>query len=158
MGHAAPFAFSDDYAPGAGVDRLLCGTPPILGMAALEVGVELIAEIGVDRLYAKSQALSEFFRECVAAHGLDLDLVSPTDPAQRGSQLSFRHPEAYALSQALIARGVIGDFRDPDILRLGFAPAYLCFEDMAEAARHLAEVFASGEWQRPEFSQRAAVT
>tara|TARA_R110002072_G_scaffold22383_27_gene78376 strand:- start:952 stop:2193 length:1242 start_codon:yes stop_codon:yes gene_type:complete len=158
MGHAAPFAFSDDYAPGAGVDRLLCGTPPILAMAALEVGVELIAEIGVDRLYAKSQALSEFFRECVAAHGLDLDLVSPTNPAQRGSQLSFRHPEAYALSQALIARGVIGDFRDPDILRLGFAPAYLRFEDMAEAARHLAEVFASGEWQRPEFSQRAAVT
>jgi kynureninase len=158
MGHAAPFAFSDDYAPGAGVDRLLCGTPPILGMAALEVGVELIAEIGVDRLYAKSQALSEFFRTCLAAHGQELDLVSPTDPAQRGSQLSFRHPEAYALSQALIARGVIGDFRDPDILRLGFAPAYLRFEDIAGAARHLREVFASGEWQRPEFSQRAAVT
>jgi kynureninase len=158
MGHAAPFAFSDDYRPAPGVDRLLCGTPPILGMAALEVGVELIAEIGVDRLYAKSQALSEFFRTCLAAHGLELDLVSPTDPAQRGSQLSFRHPEAYALSQALIARGVIGDFRDPDILRLGFAPAYLRFADMAEAARHLAEVFASGEWQRPEFSQRAAVT
>ncbi|MBU2340973.1 MAG: kynureninase [Alphaproteobacteria bacterium] len=158
MGHAAPFAFSDDYAPGAGVDRLLCGTPPILGMAALEVGVELIAEIGVDRLHAKSQALSEFFRTCLAAQGLDLDLVSPTDPSKRGSQLSFRHPEAYALSQALIARGVIGDFRDPDILRLGFAPAYLRFADMAQAARHLAEVFASGEWQRPEFSQRAAVT
>lgn len=158
FGHRAPFAFSDDYEAAPGIEKLLCGTPPILGLAALEVGVELIAEIGVDRLYAKSQALSEFFRECVAAHGLDLDLVSPTNPAQRGSQLSFRHPEAYALSQALIARGVIGDFRDPDILRLGFAPAYLRFEDMAEAARHLAEVFASGEWQRPEFSQRAAVT
>ena len=127
-------------------------------MAALDVGVELIAEIGVDRLYAKSQALSEFFRTCLAAHGLELDLVSPTDPAQRGSQLSFRHPQAYALSQALIARGVIGDFRDPDILRLGFAPAYLRFEDMAEAARHLGEVLATGEWQRPEFAQRAAVT
>lgn len=158
MGHAAPFAFSDDYRPAPGVDRLLCGTPPILGMAALDVGVELIAEIGVDRLYAKSQALSEFFRTCLAAHGLELDLVSPTDPAQRGSQLSFRHPQAYALSQALIARGVIGDFRDPDILRLGFAPAYLRFEDMAEAARHLGEVLATGEWQRPEFAQRAAVT
>ena len=158
FGHRAPFAFSDDYQAAPGIEKLLCGTPPILGLAALEVGVELIAEIGVDRLYAKSQALSEFFRECVAAHGLELDLVSPTDPAQRGSQLSFRHPEAYALSQALIACGVIGDFRDPDILRLGFAPAYLRFEDMAEAARHLGEVFASGEWQRPEFSQRAAVT
>ena len=158
FGHRAPFAFSDDYEAAPGIEKLLCGTPPILGLAALEVGIDLIAEIGVERLYAKSQALSEFFRECLAAHGLDLDLVSPTDPARRGSQLSFRHPEAYALSQAPIARGVIGDFRDPDILRLGFAPAYLRFADMAEAARHLAEVFASGEWQRPEFSQRAAVT
>jgi kynureninase len=156
MGHAAPFAFSDDYAPAPGVDRLLCGTPPILGLAALEVGVDLIAEIGVERLYAKSQKLSEFMRSCL--HGLELDLASPEDPAQRGSQLSFRHPEAYAICQALIARGVIGDFRDPDILRLGFAPAYLRFEDIAEAARHLAEVLNSGEWQANEFRIRSAVT
>ena len=158
MGHAAPFEFSDDYAPAPGVDRLLCGTPPILGMAALEVGVDLIAEIGVDRLYAKSKALSEFFRQCLSEHGAALDLVSPTDPDLRGSQLSFRHENAYALCQALIARGVIGDFRDPDILRLGFAPAYLSFADIAEAARHLAEVLEGGEWQRPEFGERAAVT
>ena len=158
MGHAAPFEFSDDYAPAPGVDRLLCGTPPILGMAALEVGVDLIAEIGVDRLYAKSKALSEFFRQCLSEHGVTLDLVSPTDPDSRGSQLSFRHENAYALSQALIARGVIGDFRDPDILRLGFAPAYLSFADIAEAARHLAEVLDRGEWQRSHFSERAAVT
>jgi len=158
FGHRAPFAFSDDYEAAPGIEKLLCGTPPILGLAALEVGVDLIAEIGVERLYAKSQALSEFFRECLSERGLELELVSPTDPAKRGSQLSFRHPEAYALSQALIARGVIGDFRDPDILRFGFAPAYLRFADMAEAARHLAEVFASGEWQRKDFQERAAVT
>jgi len=158
MGHAAPFAFADDYEAAAGIDRLLCGTPPILGLAALEVGVELLAEIGVDRLYAKSQALSEFFLKCLAGCGIDLDLVSPPRSDERGSQLSFRHPEAYAICQALIARGVIGDFRDPDILRLGFAPAYLRFADMAEAARHLAEVFESGEWQREEFRERAAVT
>ncbi len=158
MGHAAPFAFTDDYAPAPGVARLLCGTPPILGLAALEVGVDIAAEIGIDRLYAKSQALSEFFLECLRERGVDLDLASPADAAQRGSQLSFRHPHAYALSQALIARGVIGDFRDPDILRLGFAPAYLRFEDIAEAARHLAEMLASGEWQRAEFQERAAVT
>lgn len=158
MGHAAPFAFTDDYAPAPGVDRLLCGTPPILGLAALEVGVDLIAEIGVERLYAKSQALSEFFRACLEEHGLKLDLASPADPAQRGSQLSFRHPDAYAICQALIARGVIGDFRDPDILRLGFAPAYLRFADMAEAARHLAEVLDSGEWQAERFQTRSAVT
>ncbi|WP_374406863.1 kynureninase [Pelagerythrobacter sp.] len=158
MGHAAPFAFSDDYAPAPGIGRLLTGTPPILGLAALEAGVDLIAEIGIDRLAAKSRALSEFFRECLAEHGLELDLASPTDPARRGSQLSFRHPQAYAVCQALIARGVIGDFRDPDILRLGFAPAYVSFADVAEAARHLAEVLENGEWERAEFQERAAVT
>ena len=158
MGHARPFAFSDDYEPAPGVDRLLCGTPGILGLAALEVGVDLISEIGIERLHAKSQALSEFFRQCLAETDLDLDLVSPTDPAERGSQLSFRHSEAYAICQALIARGVIGDFRDPDILRFGYAPAYLRFADMAEAARHLAEVLETGEWQRAEFRERAAVT
>ena len=158
MGHAAPFAFSDDYEAALGVEKLLCGTPPILGLAALEVGVDLVAEIGVDRLYEKSQALSEFFRQCLSERGVVLDLVSPTDPDARGSQLSFRHDEAYAICQELIARGVIGDFRDPDILRFGFAPAYLRFEDMAEAARHLAEVLETGEWQCAEFRQRAAVT
>lgn len=158
MGHAAPFAFADDYAPAPGVDRLLAGTPPILGLAALECGVELAAEIGIDRLAAKSRALSEFFRTCLDSLGVELDLVSPTDPAQRGSQLSFRHPDAYAICQALIARGVIGDFRDPDILRLGFAPAYVSFKEMAEAARHLTEVLETGEWQREEFRERAAVT
>ena len=121
MGHARPFEFLDDYAPAPGTDRLLCGTPPILALAALEVGVDLIAEIGVERLFAKSQALSEFFRECLSERGIALELVSPEDPERRGSHLSFRHENAYALSQALIARGVVGDFRDPDILRLGFA-------------------------------------
>ena len=158
MGHAQPFAFTDDYTPAPGMDRLLCGTPPVLGMAALEVGVDIIAGIGVERLYAKSQKLSQFFLKCLEEAGVDLPLVSPTDPAKRGSQLSFRHSEAYAISQALIARGVIGDFRDPDILRLGFAPAYLSFADMALAARHLAEVLDTGEWQRDEFRQKAAVT
>ena len=158
MGHAQPFAFEDDYVPAPGVDRLLCGTPQIISMSALEVGVDVIGEIGVDRLYAKSQALSEFFLECLSASGIELELVSPANSTKRGSQLSFRHENAYAICQALIARGVIGDFRDPDILRLGFAPAYLRFEDMAEAARHLAEVFARAEWKRAEFNQRAAVT
>jgi kynureninase len=158
FGHAAPFAFTDDYAAAPGITRLQCGTPPILGLAALEVGVDLIAEIGVARLHGKSQALSEFFLECLMAHDVRLELVSPARSTERGSQLSFRHPEAYAICQALIARGVIGDFRDPDILRLGFAPAYLSFADIAAAARHLADVLASGEWQRPEFGFRAAVT
>lgn len=158
FGHAAPFEFSDDYAPAPGINRLQCGTPPVLGLTALEVGVDLIAEIGAARLYAKSRALSEFFLECLAELGAPLELVSPADSDQRGSQLSFRHLHAYALCQALIARGVIGDYRASDVLRLGFAPAYLSFADMAEAARHLSEVLSSGEWQRAEFHTRAAVT
>ncbi len=158
FGHAAPFAFTDDYTPAPGIDQLQCGTPPVLGLAALEVGVDLIAAIGVGRLYAKSQALSEFFLESLMALAVDIELVSPPQSTARGSQLSFRHPQAYAICQALIARGVIGDFRDPDVLRLGFAPAYLSFADIAAAARHLAEVLASGEWQRAEFGTRAAVT
>jgi kynureninase len=158
FGHAAPFAFTDDYAPAPGIDQLQCGTPPILGLAALEVGVDLIAGIGLERLYAKSQALSEFLLECLTMLRVELELASPADSAARGSHLSFRHPEAYAICQALIARGVIGDFRDPDVLRLGFAPAYLSFANIAAAAMHLAEVLAGEEWQRPEFSERAAVT
>jgi len=158
FGHAAPFAFDDDYAPAPGIEQLQCGTAPILGLTALEVGVDLIAAIGPARLWEKSKALSGFFLECLEARGLKLDLVSPEDSDHRGSQLSFCTPHAYAICQALIARGVIGDFRDPDILRLGFAPAYLRFADMAEAARHLSEVIESAECQRDEFSQRAKVT
>jgi len=158
MGHAAPFAFTDDYAPAPGIDRLLTGTPPILGLAALEAGVRLIAEIGVERLAAKSRALSQFLRAAVAEVAPDLACVSPEDPQPRGSHLSFRHPEAYAVAQALIARGVIPDFREPDVLRLGLSPAYIRFEDGWHAAQALGEVLASGEWQRAEFRTRAAVT
>ena len=158
FGHAAPFAFSDDYLAAPGIAQLQCGTPPVLGLAALEVGVDLIASIGVERLHAKSQALSEFLLECLMALGVELELVSPATSGARGSHLSFRHRQAYAICQALIARGVIGDFRDPDVLRLGFAPAYLSFTDIAVAARHLAEVVAGEDWARPEFHQRAAVT
>ncbi|MGY6550998.1 MAG: kynureninase [Erythrobacter sp.] len=158
FGHAAPFDFNDDYAPAPGIDRLQCGTPPVLGLAALEIGVDLIAAIGVGRLHAKSRALSEFFLECLGDLGVAIELVSPPHSNERGSQLSFRHDDAYAICQALIARGVIGDFRAPDVLRLGFAPAYLRFADMAEAARHLAEVLASGEWRDEQFRRRAAVT
>ncbi len=158
FGHAAPFAFSDDYAPAPGIEQLLCGTSPVLGLSALEVGVDIIAGIGVDRLQQKSRALSEFLLDCMAESDCALDLVSPALSDQRGSQISFSHPHAYEICQALIGRGVIGDFREPVILRFGFAPAYLRFEDMAMAAGHLAEVLRSGEWQRDEYRQRAKVT
>ncbi|MGX7894016.1 kynureninase [Tsuneonella sp. HG222] len=158
MGHAAPFAFTDDYTPAPGIEQLLTGTPPILGMAALEEGVRIIAEIGTARLSAKSRSLSGFLRAAIAQVAPDLPCISPDGDTPRGSHLSYRHPDAYALCQALIARGVIGDFRDPDLLRLGLAPAYLRFEDCWHAAQALGEVLASGEWQREEFRQRGAVT
>ena len=157
-------AFEEDLpdvisrARAAGVTRMLAGTPPILSMAALDCGVELMTEIGMERLVAKSRALSEFFRTAMAEHCPQMRCVSPSDPAKRGSQLSFYHEEAYALCQALIARGVIGDFRAPDVLRFGFAPAYVSFADAARAVTELADILETVSWDKPEFKQRAAVT
>ncbi|KLE32235.1 kynureninase [Aurantiacibacter gangjinensis] len=158
MGHARPFDFTDDYEPAPGIDRLLCGTPQILSMSALEVGVDLMAGIGVDALVAKSRALSEFTREAMAQVVPELECVSPADPETRGSQLSWRHADAYALCQALIARRIIGDFRAPDVLRMGFAPAYVRYVDCARLVTELRDILDSGEWRKVEYAQRGAVT
>jgi kynureninase len=165
MGHAAPFEFTPDYRPGAGMSRFLCGTPPILSLAALECGVEtlLAAEEhgGLGAIRLKSVALTELFIALVesrcAGHGLTL--VSPRDAADRGSQVSFAQAtNGYAIMQALIARGAIGDFRAPDILRFGFTPLYTRFVDVWDAADRLAQVLTSGEWRDARFHARAAVT
>ncbi|MDF1835445.1 MAG: kynureninase [Alteraurantiacibacter sp. bin_em_oilr2.035] len=158
MGHNAPFAFEDDYQPAQGVDRLLCSTPSVIAMSALEVGVDLIAMIGMGPLVEKSRALSEFTRAAMARHVPELTCISPADPAQRGSQLSFRHEHSYELCQALIARKVIGDFRAPDVLRVGFAPAYVRYADCARLVSELRDILDSGEWQKPEYAERGAVT
>ncbi len=158
MGHKAPFAFVDDYQPAPGVDRLLCSTPSVIAMSALEVGVDLMAGIGMEALVEKSRALSEFTRKAMAEHVPELPCISPADPAQRGSQLSFRHQHSYQLCQALIARNVIGDFRAPDVLRVGFAPAYVRFADCARLVEELRDILDSGEWQKPEYAERGAVT
>ncbi len=158
MGHKAPFAFSDDYEPAPGVEKLLCGTPPILGMRALEVGVDLVSGIGIPALVEKSRALSEFTRAAMETLVPELPCISPDDSRQRGSQLSFAHENAYELCQALIARHVVGDFRAPDILRFGFAPAYVRFADCWRAVRELRDILDSGEWRKPEYATRAAVT
>ena len=162
FGHARPFAFSDEYEAAPGIEQLQCGTSPVLGLAALEIGVDLIADIGPARLEAKSIAQRAFFLEALEANGCALECVSPMPKGpeqERGaSHLSFRHGDAFAISQALIARGVIGDFRDPDILRLGFAPAYLSFADIAAAAAHLAQVIKAEEWCEFANGPRAAVT
>ena len=158
MGHKSPFAFVDEYEPAPGIEQLLAGTPPIVAMSALEVGVDLIASIGIDALVAKSRALSEFTRKAMAEVCPELPCVSPEDPAARGSQLSYRHDHAYELCQALIARRVVGDFRAPDLLRFGFAPAYVRFSDCWRAVSELRDILDSGEWRKAEYAARAAVT
>jgi kynureninase len=160
MGHAAPFEFGDDYAPGEGVTRFLCGTPPILGLAALEEGVDLLLRTDMPALYAKGRALCSAFIDVVEERcaGLGLTLATPRDPAARGSHVSFRHAQGWPIMQALIARGVIGDFRAPDILRFGFTPLYVGFEDVWHAVEALRDILASGAWDAPVFHARAAVT
>jgi kynureninase len=160
MGHAEPFAFGTRYEPGPGVARLLCGTPPVLGLAALECGMETIARAGIERLRRKSMALTELFVRLVEQEcgGFGLALASPREAGRRGSQVSLRHPEGYAIVQALGARGVVGDFRTPDVLRFGFAPAYLRFADAWDAVAALRAVMENREWRRPEFQERGMVT
>lgn len=158
MGHAAPFDFTDAYAPDAGIKAQLCGTPPILGMAALEVGVDLMAEADMATIEAKSAALSDLFIALVEARCPALVLASPREPSARGSHVSFAHVDGYPIMQALIARGVIGDFRAPDILRFGFTPLYTRFADVWDAVEGLREVIETGAFREPRFNQRAAVT
>jgi kynureninase len=166
-GHAQPFAFTPDYRPARGIQRYLCGTQPILSMVALECGLDTLLAAqplgGMPALRRKSLALTDLFivlvEERCAGHGLGL--ATPRAHAQRGSQVCLTRAEgAYAIVQALIARGVIGDFRagTPDILRFGFTPLYLRFEDVWTAVEHLREVLADGTWQREEFSRPQAVT
>ena len=185
FGHAAPFEFTPDYRPAAGIHRYLCGTQPIVSLSALQCGLDVFSASealgGMLALRAKSLALTDLFIELVqtrcAGHGLGL--ATPAEHARRGSQVCLTREEglgvegrgsgAYAIVQALIARGVVGDFRKgdgannatgrhPDILRFGFTPLYVGFEDVWHAVDHLHQVLASGEWQRPQFNQVNAVT
>ena len=170
-GHAAPFEFAPGYRAAPGIARYLCGTQPILSMAALECGLDTILAAqplgGMAALRRKSLALTDLFIRLVDERcaGHALELVTPRDPARRGSQVSLaRHEGAYAIVQALIARGVIGDFRsaaspsEHDILRFGFTPLYTGFQDAWHAVEHLRQVLEAREWQRPEFNQKQAVT
>jgi kynureninase len=163
IGHAAPFEFTPGYRPAEGIGRYQCGTPAVLSLAALECGVDTVLAAeplgGMAALRAKSLSLTRLFAERVLATCPALSLVSPTADAERGSQVCFAHPAiGYAVVQALIARGVIGDFRAPDILRFGFTPLYLRHVDAWDAAEHLRQVMLTDEWRRPEFNQRHAVT
>ena len=159
MGHAEPFAFVDDYRPAAGILKFLTGTPSILALAALEAGLATFDGIAMRDVAAKSRSLSQLFIDQVEGRcGDDIRLASPRDPKQRGSHVVFAHPEAYAIIQALIARGVIGDFRAPDLMRFGFAPLYNSHAEVVRAAEILAGILGSREWDQPRFKARARVT
>jgi len=173
FGHAAPFEFTHDYRPAAGIRRFACGTPPMLSMAALECGVDVFERTaghgGIAALRTKSIALCELFITLVESRctGHGLQLVTPRDAAQRGSQVSLAHPHGHAIMQALIERGVIGDFRagTPDgqgesghLLRFGFTPLYTRYTDVWDAVQHLVDVMDSGVWREARFAQRHAVT
>jgi kynureninase len=160
FGHARPFAFEERYEPAHGMARWLCGTPPVVALAALEAGLEAYRLADVRVLRAQAMALTDLFIAEVEArceqHGLEL--ASPREAARRGAQVSFRHPEGYAVMQALIAEGVVGDFRAPDITRFGFAPLYVTGDHVREAARRLAAVLDGETWREPRFQVRGAVT
>ncbi len=158
LGHAAPFAFDPRYRPGTGIERMRVGTPPVLQMAALEAALDIWERVDMAALRARSIALSERLIAHIEAACPDLTLASPRDSAARGSQVSFRHPDGYAVIRAAAARGVIGDFRAPDILRFGITPLYLSEADIDRAATVLAEIIRRRLWDDPAYSARAFVT
>ena len=158
LGHEAPFAFDLDYRPGLGIERMRVGTPPILQMVALDAALDVWHNVDLDDLRARSIELSERFVAGVEAHCPQLQLVSPRDPSQRGSQISFAFEHGYAAMQALIADNVIGDFRAPDIMRFGITPLYLNESDIDEAVSRLARIMSQGLWDQADYRRRAAVT
>lgn len=155
FGHARPFAFEDGYDPAAGVARFACGTPPMLSLAALEGGVDLALEAGPDAAAAKARALGALF---VARVGDALTLESPVSPYARGGHVAFHHPDAYAIVQCLISKGVIGDYREPGTMRFGLSPLPLSFTEVARAADLLVEVVRTRAYDDPAFRQRSKVT
>lgn len=158
LGHQAPFAFDLDYRPGEGISRMRVGTPPVIQMAVLDAALDAFDGVDMHDVRARSIELSEQFISEVEAGCKDVELASPRDPNARGSQVSFRFHEGYAGMQALIARGIIGDFRAPDIMRFGFCPLYNTSDEVSHAASALCEIIATGEWDKPEFKARKAVT
>ncbi len=158
LGHEAPFLFDLDYRPGPSIERMRAGTPPMLSMLALDAGLDAWDGIDMQAVRARSIALCDLFIAEVEARCPDLVLASPRDGSKRGSQVSFRHREGYAVMQALIANNVIGDFRAPDIIRFGFTPLYIGFEEVKAAAVVLERVIKEELWNRPEFLKKSKVT
>ena len=159
MGHADPFAMDLGYEPAPGVRRMASGTPPVLALSALDAALDAFEGVDLATLREVSLSLTDYFIELVDER-LDgtFEVITPRDRAVRGSQVSLRHPEAYGVVQALIERGVVGDFRTPDVARFGFAPLYVSHADVWDAVDHLVAVMAGAEHQRPEYAVRNLVT
>nr|WP_329959260.1 kynureninase [Sphingomonas sp. Leaf21] len=160
MGHVQPFAFEQSYRPATGLARFLCGTPPILAMAALEQGLAQFDGVDLPNLFAKGEALGDLFIRLMEARcgGQGFTLSSPREARARGSHVCFAHDHAYPICRALIERGVIGDFRAPDLLRMGFAPLYTRFVDVWDAVEIIREVMTGRAWEDERLQQREAVT
>ncbi len=161
FGHSDPFDFAPRYDPAGDIGQYLCGTPPVLSMVALDAALDVWDEVNMLAVRTKSKALTSYFIDLVETRcaGQGLSLISPRDAAARGSQVSFSHEAGgYAIISALIADGVIGDFRAPDVLRFGFTPLYTRFTDVWHAVDRLAAIMEEGRWDRPEFHARKAVT
>ena len=158
LGHDAPFAFDLDYRAGAGIERMRVGTPPILQLAALSAALDVWDHVDMTDLRRTALALMDQYITGIESNCPDLILATPRAHDQRGSQVSFRHPEAYAIMQAMIARGVIGDFRAPDIIRCGFTPLFIDADDVARAVVIIADIMQNRLWDRPEYKTRAKVT
>lgn len=160
FGHTRQFAMESRYAPSQGIARYLCGTQPITSLAMVECGLDIFAQTDMASLRTKSLALTDLFIELVesrcAAH--ELTLITPREHARRGSHVSFEHPEGYAVIQALIARGVIGDYREPRIMRFGFTPLYTSFAEVWDAVEILGEILDQKTWDEPQFKVRHSVT
>lgn len=159
-GHARPFAMNSHYEPHPGIERFLCGTQPIASLAMVECGLDIFAETDIQALRDKSLALGALLIDLVQQQcaGFALKLITPLDPARRGSQVCFEHPDAFAIVQAMIDDGVITDYREPHVMRFGFAPLYIGYEDVWQAVAVLQQVLRSESWNQPQYLRRRAVT
>ena len=160
FGHANAFAMSDDFEAAPGIEKTLCGTTPVIGASALEVGVDIMTKVEPQQLRDKSLALSEYFIRLMEPlrETYGFELATPKDQSIRGSQVSYTHPEGYAIMQALIAQDIIGDFRAPNILRFGFAPLYVQYIDLWNTVKALEKIMHEGSWDQAQFRAKNKVT
>lgn len=159
-GHAKPFEMAPDYVPSGGIRRYLCGTQPIVSLGLVSCGIEVFLQTDMQKIREKSLKMTDLFIELIEQEcaEFNLELITPTDHKNRGSHVSFKHPKGYAAIQALIARNVIGDYREPEVMRFGITPLYLSFEDIWHSVQHIKAVFSNQEWNNPKYHERSQVT